>query len=155
MKKTGELYKKITSFWLFGKDSDGRPLFTEKSEAFEIETETNTENGAYSADLNTVVSNVSYSISGDHTADVHIQLSVQGLVYKIRTVDTVAEINTAEDKPLKKDSDYALKLYYAEKGEKIWDIAKRYNSAVSAVTAENELEEEQLSAPCMLLIPVV
>ncbi len=143
------------NIWLFGKDSEGRPLFTEKSEAFEIETDTETENGAYSADLTAAVSSVSYSISGDHTADVQIQLSVQGLVYKIRTVNAVGEITVAEDKPLKKDSDYALKLYYAEKGEKIWDIAKRYNSAVSAVTAENELEEEQLSAPRMLLIPIV
>ncbi len=141
--------------WLFGKDSEGRPVFSEKSEAFEIETEISTEKDSYTADLSAVVSNVSYSISGDHTADVQIQLSVQGLVYKIRTVDAVGEIDVAEDKPLKKDSDYALKLYYAEKGEKIWDIAKRYNSAVSAVTTENELEEEQLSAPCMLLIPVV
>lgn len=143
------------NIWLFGKDSDGRPVFAEKSEAFEIETDTDSENGSYSADLTTVVNNVSYSISGDHTADVQIQLAVQGLVCKVRTVNTVAEISIMEDKPLKKDSDYALKLYYAEKDEKIWDIAKRYNSAVSAVTAENELEDEQLSEPCMLLIPIV
>jgi len=143
------------NIWLFGKDSDGRPLFTEKSEAFEIETDTEAEIGAYSADVTSGVNNVSYSITGDHTADVQIQLSVQGLVYKLSTVCAVSEITVAEEKPLKKDSDYALKLYYAEKGEKIWDIAKRYNSGVSAVIAENELEEEQLSAPCMLLIPIV
>ena len=143
------------NIWLFGKDSDGRPLFTEKSEAFEIETDTEAEIGAYSADVTAGVNNVSYSITGDHTADVQIQLSVQGLVYKLSTVCAVSEITVAEEKPLKKDSDYALKLYYAEKGEKIWDIAKRYNSGVSAVIAENELEEEQLSAPCMLLIPIV
>lgn len=143
------------NIWLFGKDSEGRPVFAEKNEAFEIETDNECENGAYSADVTAAVSNVSYSISGDHTADVQIQLSLQGLLYKVSTVNTVSEITVSEEKPLKKDSDYALKLYYAEKGEKIWDIAKRYNSAVSAVTAENELEEEQLSAPCMLLIPIV
>lgn len=143
------------NIWLFGRDSDGRPLFAEKNEAFEIEITGENGSGTYTPDLTAAVSNVSYSISGDHTADVQIQLSVQGLVYKVLTVGAVGEISVMEDKPLKKDSDYALKLYYAEKGEKIWDIAKRYNSAVSAVTAENELEEEQLSAPCMLLIPVV
>lgn len=143
------------NIWLFGKDSEGRPLFTEKTEAFEIETDTEAESGAYTADINAGVSNVSYSISGDHTADVQIQLSVQGLIYRISTINSVSGIEISEENTLKKDSGYALKLYYAEKGEKIWDIAKRYNSGVSAVIAENELEEEQLSAPCMLLIPVV
>ena len=101
------------------------------------------------------VTGVSYSISGDHTADVQIQLSVQGLLYKVSTVGIVSDISITEENPKKKDSDYALKLYYAGKGEKIWDIAKRYNTSVAAVTAENELETEQLSAPCMLLIPIV
>ena len=143
------------NIWLIGKDAGGNPVFIEKSEAFEIETDNETENGAYSADLMAGVTGVSYSISGDHTADVQIQLSVQGLLYKVSTVGIVSDISITEENPKKKDSDYALKLYYAGKGEKIWDIAKRYNTSVAAVTAENELETEQLSAPCMLLIPIV
>ena len=141
--------------WLIGKNSSGKPIFIEKNEPFEFETDMDTDNGSYSADIGVTVSNVSYSISGDKTADIHIQLSAQGLVYRIKTINTVSEINIMEEHPKNKESDYALKLYYADKGEKIWDIAKRYNTSVSAVTAENELEEEQLASPCMLLIPIV
>ena len=50
----------------------------------------------------------------------------------------------------------ALKLYYADKGEEIWDIAKKYSAPLSAV-----VEEKQSSAACeklpqckMLLIPM-
>ena len=140
---------------LIGRNGNGKPLFIEKNEPFEFETDIICEDGAYSADIGLSVSNVSYSISGDRTADIQVQLSAQGLVYKIKTITTVSEINISEDSPKKKTPDYALKLYYADKGEKIWDIAKKYNTSVSAVTAENELEEEQLTAPCMLLIPIV
>lgn len=143
------------NIWLIGKNSTGKPIFIEKSESFELETDMETDNGDYSADIGVSVSNVSYSISGDRTADVQIQLSAQGLVYRIKTINAVSEINIMEELPKNKSSEYALKLYYADKGEKIWDIAKRYNTSVAAVTAENELEEEQLTAASMLLIPIV
>ena len=141
--------------WLIGKNAAGNPIFIEKNEPFEFSTDIDSENGEYSADVSVSVSNVSYSISGDHTADVQIQLFAQGLVYRIKTINAVSEINIMEEAPKTKNSDYALKLYYADKGEKIWDIAKRYDTSVSAVAAENELEDEQLTAPCMLLIPIV
>ncbi len=143
------------NIWLIGKNAAGNPIFIEKTEPFEFNTDIENDNGAYSADVSVVVSNVSYSISGDHTVDIQVQLSAQGLIYKIKTINAVSEINIIEEAPKDKGSDYALKLYYADKGEKVWDIAKKYNTSVSAVTAENELEDEQLTAPCMLLIPIV
>ncbi len=143
------------NIWLIGKNAAGNPVFIEKNEPFEFSTDMHSENGAYSADVSVTVSSVSYSISGDHTADIQLQLCANGLIYKIKTVNAVNEINIMEDVPKDKKSDYALKLYYAETGEKIWDIAKKYNTSVSAVTAENELTEEKLTAPCMLLIPIV
>lgn len=141
--------------WLIGKNAAGNPVFIEKNEPFEFSTDIDSGHGEYSADVSVAVTGTSYSISGDHTADVQIQLSAQGLVYRVKTINAVSEINIMEDVPKGKNSDYALKLYYADKGEKIWDIAKRYDTSVSAVASENELEEEQLTAPRMLLIPIV
>ena len=143
------------NIWLIGKNGSGNPIFIEKTEPFEFPTDMESENGAYSADIAVTVTNVSYSISGDNTADIQIQLSAQGLIYKIKTVNIVNEINVVEELPKNKSSDYALKLYYADKGEKVWDIAKKYNTSVSAVLTENELEDEQLTGSCMLLIPIV
>lgn len=140
---------------LIGRNAAGNPVFIEKTEPFEFITDIESDDGAYSADVSVTVTGVGYSISGDHTADVQIQLSANGLIYKIKTVNAVGEINIMEDAPKKCADDCALKLYYAEKGEKIWDIAKKYNTSVAAVTAENELTEEQLTSPCMLLIPIV
>lgn len=140
---------------LIGRNNAGMPVFIEKTESFEFETELAVTHDGYSGNVSVSVANVSYSISGDSAVDVHVQLAAQGLVYQVRGVSAVSEININEEAPKAKDADYALKLYYAQSGEEIWDIAKRYNTSVGAVSAENELETEQLSEPCMLLIPMV
>ena len=74
---------------------------------------------------------------------------------KVDTANTVNEITVDKDKPKKKDNCYGLKMYFAEANESVWDISKKYNTAVSAVMTENELSEEVLSEACMLLIPMV
>ena len=53
-----------------------------------------------------------------------------------------------------KQTDYLLKLYFAQKGEPVWDIAKRYNTSANAIFSENGMEEGD-TADGMLLIPIV
>lgn len=48
----------------------------------------------------------------------------------------------------------ALKIYYAAKGESVWDIAKRYHTSPNAVAAENTLAADPLPEDTMLLIPL-
>lgn len=48
----------------------------------------------------------------------------------------------------------ALKIVYAEKGESLWDIARRSRTAVEAIMEENHLTGDVLSADTMLLIPL-
>ena len=44
-------------------------------------------------------------------------------------------------------------MYYAEKGENIWDIAKRYGTGCTKIAEENELSGETLAERMMLIIP--
>lgn len=46
-----------------------------------------------------------------------------------------------------------LTLCYADSGESVWDIAKRYRAPVDAVMRENGIEGENIEQRCMLLIP--
>ena len=57
-----------------------------------------------------------------------------------------------EDKQRKKDP-AAVILYYAEPGEQLWDIAKRYGVDCAKIAAENELATETLAERTMLVIP--
>ena len=48
-----------------------------------------------------------------------------------------------------------LTVYFADAGEEIWDIARRYNTTVEAVEQENGITGETVAQKCMLLIPGV
>lgn len=48
----------------------------------------------------------------------------------------------------------ALKIIYAEKGESLWEIARRSRTAVEAIMEENRLSDDVLSADTVLLIPL-
>ena len=43
-------------------------------------------------------------------------------------------------------------LYYANKDETLWDIAKKYSTSVDALKKYNDVESERISKDCMILI---
>lgn len=139
---------------IIGRDDEKKPLVFDKSEDFAISPDIEI-NGTYSVNPTVTVGNISYNINEDNTVEIRLQLSLCGTVNKVDAVNTVNEITVDKDKPKKKDNCYGLKMYFAEANESVWDISKKYNTAVSAVMTENELSEEVLSEACMLLIPMV
>ena len=136
------------------RDNENKPIVIDKNEDFSITPDIEV-NGTYSINPTVTVGNISYNINEDNTIELRLQLSLGGTINKVDAVNTVNEITVDKDKPKKKDNSYGLKMYFAETGESVWDISKKYNTAVSAVMTENELSEEVLSEACMLLIPMV
>ena len=67
----------------------------------------------------------------------------------------IYQMSVDEDKPKNTGNSAALIIYYAKSGEKIWDIARRYNTTVDAVLSANHLEDQPLRADTMLLIPCI
>ena len=49
----------------------------------------------------------------------------------------------------------ALRIYYAQPGEDVWEIAKQCRTSMDAVMEENGLDSEILPQKTMLLIPMV
>ena len=43
--------------------------------------------------------------------------------------------------------------YVADKGEKVWDIARHYNTTADKIISENNLEGKLVTEKCRLLIP--
>ena len=52
-----------------------------------------------------------------------------------------------------KDNLSAITVYFADKGEKLWDIAKHFGTSVDAVSRRNALSGEALHEDTMLIIP--
>ncbi|WP_343277405.1 LysM domain-containing protein, partial [Ligaoa zhengdingensis] len=67
----------------------------------------------------------------------------------------MGELAVDENKPRQQDGSAALTIYFAQPGENVWDIAKRYHTSMAAVMEENAIEKEQLRDRATLLIPLV
>ncbi|MDR0821920.1 MAG: DUF3794 domain-containing protein [Oscillospiraceae bacterium] len=141
-------------FTAIGKYADGTPAMLERTEPFEAVIPVLGIGEEYSVEGGVQVSHVTYNITGENRVDVRATLVLRAAVYNIVNLTTVKDITVNTEKPKTKDTNYALKLYYAEDGESIWDIAKRYNTGAAAIISENDLSGGIVTDPTMLLIPI-
>lgn len=130
------------------------PSFVEKTAPFELAVAVNGLNSESNIEPYLQVSSVSYSIDNDGRIDVRANVLIQGCLYQNVVVDIIKDMTVDESIAKEKQTDYLLKLYFAEKGEPVWDIAKRYNTSANAIFSENGMEEGD-TADGMLLIPIV
>ena len=94
------------------------------------------------------------SMEGE-SATFTVECSLGGeAVTKVRE-SVVTSVCVDEEKPKGRDKDIALTIYYADEGEQVWEIAKRYNTSVEQVMSENDLAGDVVEKRGMLLIPIV
>ena len=135
-------------------EEDGDPIYLEKVYSFNYLLNPKEKNGEVYSDLVPTVTSIEYQIKNDNTLEVETKLNFKGPIYKKITLKSLKELTVDEDIPIIKDNDAALKIYYAEKNESLWDIARRYNALVKDIKLENEIEEDVLGESRMLLIPI-
>lgn len=140
---------------LLGKISGGSPVYMEKQVPLEATVEVTGLSPSCVAEHSLQVTSVSFSISSGNAVDLRIQMSFKCCLYQIKAIEVVSDVTVMEDKPKKTECDYALKLYFAEAGEDVWAIAKRYNTSIDSITGENDIEGDKITASTMLLIPIV
>lgn len=137
---------------------------TESGDFVIIETETpvETEIAASSAgfspdaDIRVNFSAVScgYTITSENKAEIKADIAARGWISDYDTVEAITDISIDEDTPREKNDEFALRLYFAEPGEELWGIAKKYGASISKVIEENELDSDVIRDGRMLLIPI-
>ena len=97
------------------------------------------------------VDSLSYRIIGESSLELRAEVCYRMTVSRRITRSVITSVYADEDAPAYRD-DGALILCYADAGEKIWDIAKRYHTRPADIRAENALDCDALSDNTMLLI---
>ncbi len=88
--------------------------------------------------------------SGKLEIKTEIQCSV--MIFAKHGFDVVSKVRMDVDHPLEKSDAVPLIVYFAEKGERLWDIARKYATSVAAIKSANEMEQDILSEKRLLLI---
>ena len=100
----------------------------------------------------TRINSISFRLQDSSTIELRIELKVTALLCDVVSANTVVSVSSLQDKPIKKD-DCSLVLYFADEGESVWEIAKRYSTKESLLKCENSLEEPIIDCATMLFVP--
>lgn len=93
----------------------------------------------------------SFVISEASKLDVRAEINVRGLIFRKRDISAVTHLAINRDK-IKTTDTAALTVYFADKGEVLWNIAEKYNTTVERIVTENKLTDTTLRESRKLLI---
>ncbi len=141
------------TYFAYAENESGKPIYLEGTDEFEKKLPDGATN--CSIDAHATVAQSAYKLTSSNAMEISADIRIMGYLFGCRASRFISGITVDEASPLDKDCDIAMKLYYAEKGEEPWDIAKRTHTSLTAITDENDLTEEALSEPKMILIPIV
>ena len=73
-------------------------------------------------------------------------------VYRKESVEIITELNPDVDHPFDEKAKGGLVVYFGEKGERLWDIARHYATTVSILKEVNNLSNDILDEKKLILI---
>ncbi|MCH5204422.1 MAG: DUF3794 domain-containing protein [Oscillospiraceae bacterium] len=137
----------------YGKSAGGSIFFIEKQEPFEQKLLSGIgENSAVCFSAN--VSSASFAIMPDNSIEITAMCDVSGDMREAITLDALSSVKLLEDKPKQKDGEFAIRICYADEPKDCWDIAKEYNTTVSALLEENTVNDEN-KLEGMIVVPSI
>lgn len=132
---------------------DGVPFTAEKVLPFECPADCSCSGELIFAPQVQILS-AGYAITGESSLEARVQLQISGTAREKASLSVITDIGLQED-AVQPPPSCALRLYFGEAGERVWDIARRFGAPMSAVMEENDLDSETLLEKQMLLIPLV
>ena len=102
--------------------------------------------------LRAAAESLSYRLKDSRQLELRAEMCYRLTLCRRLNCAAVTGVSTDDDAP-QRESDSTLILYYADSGDRVWDIAKRFCSRPADIIAENDLEGEEIDAGMMLMIP--
>ena len=129
---------------------DNKILYTEKIFDFNFMTEL--DNSIVKKSDTTSKTDIwEYRITDKNTVEVSVESMVTSLLYSKSSMKYLTSAIIDEDtQNAAKNSKF--KVYYAEKNENLWDIAKNHKAHLSDLQAQNDLFEDVVSEPGPIII---
>lgn len=99
-----------------------------------------------------------YNRSSD-SLQVRCEVLLRGCICQMHRCSVMEEISVDQEHPVRREDDCSLTIYYADAGENLWEIAKRYHTAMQSVMEANQQvelsDDAQVTKREMLLIPIL
>lgn len=99
------------------------------------------------------VNRVTYNMLPSKQVQIQVELVMRRQCYVMGSGKVVAEVFEDENAAFPEEK-AALKIYYANRGESLWEIAKSCHTSMQAIMEENNLQSDVLEENTMLLVPM-
>lgn len=140
-------------------DRDGQPFCAEKSVDITFSPESGDTVSAdrasrkrFNVDHSITVPNISFRITDDTSVEIKAEVRLYACVYSSSSCKCITDITADENKPRERDTTAAMTIYYADSGEQLWDIARKYCTSVECLREENDLPDDTLEYGTMIMI---
>ncbi len=127
-------------------DSDSDIRYTEKLVSQELRLSDTSQKGVCSVNL----ISADYVINNSDTISVKLNFSYTAFIFDEKSLDFVSDIEENGIKDMSNSS--PLTLYFADKGENIWDIAKEFSADLIKLSEDNKLTGDVINEKKILLI---
>ncbi len=134
-------------------DSKNTPCFAEKNADYEIKykLKDSYENLRCESDLQ--IREIEWKITAKDKLELQIKTGINLTVMSCESIRALKDVKILGKKKISDDA--ALTLYFGCENEKLWDIAKKYNTTMEAIQNENAINGDVTEKDGMLLIPCV
>lgn len=139
--------------YAFAKNDSDKLIYLEASLPFEHRISLSCK-GFCGAEICACCGNASYNINSSNAMDVIGEIKLMGYIFEASECEYINSINVDDTGSVTEDGDCAIKLYFAQAGESVWDIAKRCHASTKAISDENDIEGDTVDADGMILIPI-
>lgn len=100
--------------------------------------------------LRASVVSLSFRLGDSNDMELRMETAISGTLMKNEMISCTTGITALQKSESSENS--PLKIYYADEGEDVWEIAKHFKTSVSSLREENNIQCDVLEAPAMLMI---
>lgn len=123
----------------------------DKSLTFTVSKSLKSLEGRMRCEVQPCVLGIDWSVEGE-TVVLKTEIHCSFSVFLKETHEVISEVAIDIDHPLEEKLKAPLIVYYGEKGERLWDIARKYATSVERIKLVNELHRDVLEDKKLLLI---
>ncbi len=131
-------------------DENGAPSYTERAVEFTCPVPLKERCEGIKKEIEVCEVKTEFSPCENGKTELKTELQLHCKVCKVISCRYLSDVKPCEGVLIEKP---ALTLYFCTKGEKLWDIAKKYKTTEKAVMEENSIKEKTAPEDRMLLIP--
>lgn len=133
------------------KTSQGEYGYTEKNIDFEFECQGGKSGNPVNAQPVFTVSEISSSMNSQSKAEIRMSVIVSMPIFEEICMNVCTKLEALEDRK-KPQGECPLTVYFSSKGERIWDIARKYNTTCERIKLDNDITCDELGENKILLI---